>query len=91
MIKLMLRGTAAVLVIIGTLLWLWIALETVSDSDSGMDRSLDYQFAVFATAVFCIFVIPAGYLVYRSSRLPAALLLAIIPFLLPFLGIALLR
>jgi hypothetical protein len=79
MIQIVLRGLAAILVGLGTLLWLWLLIGAITISSDPMGEGLAHGFAAIATLLFCTFTLPAGIFVYRGRWLPLALVLAVIP------------
>jgi hypothetical protein len=78
-IQIVLRGLAAILVGLGTLLWLWLLIGAITISSDPMGEGLAQGFAAVATLLFCTLTLPAGILVYRGRGLPLALVLAAFP------------
>ncbi|GEO17130.1 hypothetical protein [Microvirga aerophila] len=79
MIQIILRGLAAILVGLGTLLWLWLLVAAIATSSDALGEALAFGYGFTATLFFCIFTLPAGIFVYRGRWLPLALVLAVIP------------
>jgi hypothetical protein len=79
MTQIILGGLAAILVGLGTFLWLWLLVGAITISSDPMGEGIAHGFAFVATLLFCAFTAPAGFLAYKGKRLPLALVLATVP------------